>query len=136
MYLNLTTASSRALRLALLGNAAFSAASGVLVLIAEPLVLSWLGLNAAPVWPIGTLLVLFAVYLLWMSRQSRLPAVLVRGVIAGDWAWVLGSVALVALQRDLFSTFGTLLIVDIAVIVMVFALLQWRSLRALSSQSA
>lgn len=129
MTLDLTEYSSRSLRRALLGNALFSAISGSLILIAQPLVLSWLGLTGADIRPIGAFLLLFAAYLAWMSRQRRLPRVLVAGVIAGDWTWVLGSVALVVLKPALFSTMGLLLILDVAAVVLAFALWQSRGLK-------
>jgi hypothetical protein len=136
MGLNLTDSSSRSLRRALRGNALFSAFCGAMILFAQPTVLSWLGLSGIDIRPVGAFLLLFAAYLVWMSRQQRLPRVLVAGVIAGDWAWVAGSVYLVALNPALFSTMGLLLVLDVAVVVMVFALLQARGLKKLAEETA
>ena len=129
MHLNLRSRPSGTLRRALLANAAFSAFSGSLMVFAEASVLSWLGLDSFAILPIGAFLLAFALYLLWMGNHQRVPADLVKGVIAGDWAWVIASVLLLLFKAGLFSTTGILLIIDVAVIVGVFAIMQSRGLR-------
>ena len=50
------------------------------------------------------------------------------GVVAGDLGWVVFSVVLVTAFADRFSSLGVWLIVDIAVAVGLFAVLQARGL--------
>ena len=129
--LDLTHESARGLHNALLANAVFSTFCALFIIFAHNLVLGWLGV-ALNIRVLGFALLLFAVYLVWMSRSTHLPRHLVTGVIAGDWAWVVGSVVLVAIKYTSFSTFGVFLTLDIALVVGVFALLQGRGLKRAS----
>ena len=129
MYLNLKDSSAAKLRKAIQANAIFSAAGGLLIVIAEPLGLDWLGLEGIAIWPVGAMLLAFSVYLFYLSRNSRVPGTLVQGVIFGDWAWVGGTALLVYLKANLFSGFGVFLLLDVAAIVAVFAIMQTRGLR-------
>jgi hypothetical protein len=129
MYLNLKDRSAAKLRKALQANAVFSVVSGLLIVVAEPLVLGWLGLEDVGIWPVGAMLIGFSGYLFWMSRNSRVPGALVQGVIFGDWAWVGGTALLVYLKARLFSGFGLFLLLDVAVIVSILAIMQTRGLR-------
>ncbi len=129
MYLNLKDSSAAKLRKAIQANAIFSAASGLLIVVAEPLVLRWLGLEGVGIWPVGAMLMGFSVYLFWMSRSSRVAGALVQGVIFGDWAWVGGTAVLVYFKTSLFSGFGLFLLLDVAAIGATFAILQTRGLR-------
>lgn len=132
MHINMKSESSRFLRRALLANAAFSAISGGLMALAEPAVLSWLGLEAVSIRPIGFFLLAFSAYLLWMACYRRVPQDLLKGVILGDWAWVAGSALLLLLRPGLFSWTGMFLVIDIAIVVSVFALLQGKGLKRAS----
>jgi hypothetical protein len=136
MHINFRSMPAQTLRRALLANAIFSVICGSLMVFAEGSVSSWLGFNGSGILPIGAFLLVFAVYLVWMANQSSVPTHLVSGVIAGDWAWVLGSVLLLLLRSELFSWTGKLLIIDTAVVVAVFAILQRRGLSLASGSPA
>lgn len=136
MMLDLTKESARALRYALLGNAAFSSLCALLILFAHESVLGWLGLQAVSLKSLGYLLLLFAALLIWMSRSKQLPSHLVSGVVASDWAWVFGSVVLLLLKYSAFSTFGLFLVLDVAAVIMVLAILQRQGLKQLAASSA
>ncbi len=129
MYLNLKDRSAAKLRKAIQANAVFSVVSGLLIVVVEPLVLGWLGLEDLGIWPVGAMLIGFSGYLFWMSRNSRVPGALVQGVIFSDWAWVGGTALLVYLKASLFSGFGLFLLLDVAVIVSILAIMQTRGLR-------
>ncbi len=122
------------LRKAVLANAIFSALSGLLIVLFEPTVLRWLGVDPIGIWPIGAMLLGFSLYLLWLAYGRNVPVSLVKGVIFGDWAWVAGSALLVLAKAATFSGFGIFLILDTALIVMVLALLQSRGLRKFLAQ--
>ena len=129
MRINLKENHASKLRRALLGNAIFSGFSGTLIVLAEPLVLGWLGLQKISIWPIGAGLLIFSAYLFWMSQSTKLPGALVKGVILGDWAWIAGTLVLLLLKAQLFSGFGVFLLLDIALVVAIFAILQERGLK-------
>ena len=129
MYLNLKDSSAVKLRKAIQANAIFSAGSGLLIVVAESLVLGWLGLEGISIWPVGVMLLAFSVYLFYLSRSNRVPGASVQGIILGDWAWVGGTALLVYLKASLFSGFGLFLLLDVAVIVAIFAIMQTRGLR-------
>jgi predicted ABC-type exoprotein transport system permease subunit len=133
MRINLKEKHASKLRRALLGNALFSGFSGILIVLAEPLVLGWLGLQEISIWPIGAGLLIFSAYLFWMSQSTKLPGALVMGVILGDWAWIAGTVVLLLLKAQLFSGFGVFLLLDIALVVAIFAILQARGLKTVSA---
>ena len=133
MRINLKENHANKLRRALLGNAIFSGFSGATIVLAEPLVLGWLGLREISIWPIGAGLLIFSAYLFWMSQSTKLPGELVTGVILGDWAWIAGTVVLLLLKAQLFSGFGIFLLLDIALVVAIFAILQARGLKTVST---
>lgn len=126
--LNLHHETARSLRNALRANAIFSGVSGLLIVLFHNQVLQWLGLGEVNLLAVGAGLVLFSVYLFWMSNRQNLPRSLVSGVIAGDWAWVLGSVVLLVFKAGIFSSLGVFLIAEVALVVMVFAIWQQRGL--------
>jgi len=136
MYLNLKDSSAAKLRKAIQANAIFSAASGLLIVVAEPLVLGWLGLEGVGIWPVGAMLMGFSLYLFYMSRNNRVPGASVQGVIFSDWAWVGGTALLVYLKASLFSGFGVFLLLDVAAIVAILAIMQTRGLRYAQKHSA
>ena len=132
MHINMKSITAQKLRRALLANAIFSGISGSLMVFAEPAVLSWLGLSTISIRPIGIFLLVFSLYLIWMANHGRVTKSSISGVIAGDWAWVLGSIILLVLKGSMFSWLGILLVTDVAVVIAVFAILQGLGLRQAS----
>jgi len=111
-------------RLALLANAALSTTTGALALTLHRPLSQHLGLSPGPWIPaIGAGLLLFAGLLLWSVRRGPTRQDLVAFVL-GDWAWVLGSMALVLLAPDLLSADGRVLVSLLAVPVAVLGSLQ------------
>jgi hypothetical protein len=131
--LNLQSESARTLRNALRANAVFSAISGLIIVFAHDQVLQWLGLSDISIVALGIGLMVFSAYLFWMSSRQALQRDLVTGVIAGDWAWVAASVALLVFKGGMFSTLGLFLVIDVAVVVMIFAIMQQRGLARISA---
>ena len=120
----------RALRL----NAVFSGTSAILLLTAAPWVATQLGLaGPAPVYVAGGFLVLFALQLANIVRSGQIRSWEVRGIIAGDLAWVLGTVVLVALFYPALTPLGLVLVDVVAIAVLFFAIQQIRGLRAMGA---
>ena len=134
--LNMSLGSARHLRQALMGNAVFSTFCGASILLADPLIAAFLGTPDVSLVPLGVALLIFAAYLLLLSRSNRLPKAVIGGVIGGDWAWVAASVALVVIKSEWFAPLGMGLILAVAIAVMMFALWQGRGLKELELATA
>lgn len=124
---------STLLRAALMGNAAFSAVSGI-ALAAMPSTLSAiLGFDQPPILAsLGVGLVLFAVALFFVARQRPISRQFAWTAIMLDDAWVLASVALLMFAPTLFSPAGEWLIGAVAVVVAGFAVAQLLGVRRAS----
>ena len=119
---------SQLLRLALRGNAAFSTLSGLGFLAASPAIAAFLGdIPSSEIASIGASLLVFAAFLVWLSLRPQIPPALVLGVIAGDLAWVVGTV--LALFAGVFTPSGAIAAIGVANVVLAFAVLQWVGLR-------
>ena len=122
------------LRAVLKGNALFSLASGLsLLLFSKKLGAIMNVQNADVLHYIGIALLIFVALLLYNAFKSKINKTLIKSIIVQDWAWVLGSLVLLVLNPFQISTTGNILIALVALIVMSFAMLQQRSLQQLSA---
>ncbi len=119
-----STDPSTLLRRALWGNAIFSTATGVLLLLAGGVLGPFLGIPAMALRIVGLVLLPFA-FGLW--RNSARPAVH-RGeawaAVVLDLGWVGGSAALVAFGLWPMTAAGTWAVIGVADVVLVCALAQ------------
>lgn len=124
---------SSILRGALVANALFSLASGLLFVLGSGTVATWLG-NVPPwmVAAVGSGLVAFAVFLIWEARQVTLRAAQALWITLADVGWVLGSIVLLLLPGVPLSVTGRWMVGLVAVVVLGFAILQIIGLRALT----
>jgi len=117
------------LRRALWIDVLFSGVAGVAMGAGHTLLAPVLGL------PEGLLIGAALVCLAWaaalgaLARRPYLPRLLVWDVILGNGAWVAASIALLAFDWVQPSGLGTAFLVAQAVVVAVFAELQWWALR-------
>lgn len=119
----------RALKL----NAIFSGFSALFMFATGPWLATQLGLGGAlPVYFTAGLLLVFAAQLANIVRTREIRHWEIVSIIAGDLAWVIGSVVLVALFYDSISGAGLVLVDFVALAVLAFAIMQIRGLRALS----
>jgi uncharacterized membrane protein len=119
------------LRGALIANALFSFATGLLLVgFAEP-VATVVG-EVAPLVlrVIGAGLLPFAAFLVWTARRSVPRPVFVLVASIADLGWVAGSAGLLVFLPSLFSPAGTVAVAGVAGAVLVFGLLQLGGLRA------
>lgn len=113
-------------------NAIFSGTSAVSLLVAAPWIAVQLGLpGPLPVYFVGGFLVFFALQLANIVRTGNIRTWEVVGVIAGDLAWVLGTIMLIGLFYSSLTTVGLLMVDTVALAVFTFAVLQIRGLRAM-----
>jgi hypothetical protein len=122
--------SDLSLRIALLTNAALPAGSALLLLVAPDGVSRWLGVAAPPrmLQIVGIGLVVFAADLVHQATRRRLATWRALYASTGDFLWVAGTVALLAAFPHAPSRTGTLLLLAIAALVLVFGLWQLRAI--------
>lgn len=113
---------TRPLRIALLGNALFSTASGLVMLIAPDRIAKLLGIEAHTIFMlIGAGLLLFAVDLTHQATRPRIRTWRALYASAADLLWVLASVAGLIVFADNLPLTGFWAITAVALLVLVFA---------------
>jgi hypothetical protein len=140
----MNASSDRLLRRTLWGNAIFSVVSGALLAIfAQPFAeiaalgpVAVMGLDLATVFDLlGLGVIAFGALCAWAASRETMPEGLVRLIFAGDLAWVVGSVLVLAVPAT-WTTAGFAGIVVVALIVADIAILEYLGLRRLSARSA
>jgi len=120
-------------RTALVANAAFSALSGMALVVASRPLASLLGVDATWILlVIGVGLVGYAAWLLVIARREPTDPREVKAAIGADLAWVAGSTLLVAWGP--LARRGEMLVGVVAVVVLGFALLQANAIRRSGSR--
>jgi hypothetical protein len=116
------------LRKALLGNALFSALSGLTLIFAQKSVLRILGLfNRVSLVVLGVGLIIFAATLVVNARRQRVKTSDAWVAVLMDVAWVLASYVLIFVLP--FSMEGKWVIGVVAELVLLFAILQFMGIR-------
>lgn len=125
----IATDGSGLLRHALHANAAFSLLSGLALLAGAGPLADLLGIHPSITMSAGAGLIVFALSVRSISLLPTIPDAWPVMVIAGDAAWVAGSITVIALPGLGITTAGTLLIAIVAVVVGGFAIVQALALR-------
>lgn len=108
-------------------NALFSLISGlILILFSEEIAILMNLTSNLPLTIIGLGLILFVLFILFVSYKKVLNYKLVKGIILQDLLWVFGSIVLLLLMPFGISLLGNILISVIAFIVSCFAFLQYK----------
>ena len=116
------------LRKALMGNALFSALSGLGILIAHVEVSRLLGFpSSVPLVIIGVALLGFSAMLVTNARREFMKLSDAWTAVLMDLAWVVGSFVLLFVAP--FSNSGKWIVVIVAELVLCFAILQWLGIR-------
>jgi hypothetical protein len=125
------------LQRSILGNAAFSGFSGLIMVLAAGPISQLLSLDN-PIFMVITGLVLLAYMplLVWLSNQNPVPVHFAWEVIALDVLWVIGSLILIFSDLVPLTSAGKWAVAITADIVFVFALLQYVGLRRQQTQTA
>ena len=124
------------LRTARRANAVFCCFSGVTLLVFSPTICGWLGLERR--WPlmiVGGVLLVYAISLIIYAGRRTIRLTEAWTAIGSDLAWVIGTAALLWVALDLFSPTGKLILIVVALLVGVFALLQFLGVRQLRVES-
>jgi hypothetical protein len=137
----MNASTDRLLRRTLWGNAAFSIPSGaVLAIFAGPFAniaahgpVSLMGLDLAIVFELlGLGVIAFGALCAWVASRETLPMGWARVIFAGDVAWVLGSILVLAMPAT-WTVAGFVGIVVVALIVADIAVLEYLGLRRLGT---
>jgi hypothetical protein len=122
---------------ALIANSLFSGLSGIIALTAHSKLSALIGLSRESIiFAIGLGLILYASWLAYVATRAPINASAVRAAVLADGGWVIGSIALVVLQPSWLTIPGTLLIGVVALIVALFAAIQWYGLRVFAQSTA
>ncbi|TDR93132.1 hypothetical protein [Enterovirga rhinocerotis] len=120
---------SRFLRLALLGDAAASGATGILLAAGANFLEPLLGLPSALLRPLGLVLLPFAAFAAWLGMRESAQAAQVRSVVVVNALWVAGSAALLLWPGLHPTLLGQVFVAAQALAVAGFAVLQGLGLR-------
>jgi hypothetical protein len=140
----MNASTDRLLRRTLWGNAVFSVVSGaVLAAFAGPFAriaahgpVALMGLDLAIVFELlGIGVIAFGALCAWVASRETLPQAWARVIFAGDIAWVVGSVLVLALPAT-WTMAGFIGIVAVALIVADFVILEYLGLRRLGTANS
>jgi hypothetical protein len=116
---------SSLLRFALLADALASGATGVLMAAGAGLLAPILGLPSPLLLWAGVLLIPFALLVAWSGAREQPPGGVAGAIVLVNLAWVVGSVALLALLPQAPTALGYAFVIAQALAVLVLALMQW-----------
>ena len=108
-------------------NAAFSAASGLVLVLGSSILASPFGVPQVSLIAIGAMLLPFAAFVWWVSTAPRRG--LVSLIIAGDIAWVVSAIVLIAGFPQALSTLGVWALIVATIVVADLAIAQGVGLR-------
>lgn len=131
-----TDAPDRFLRRVLAVDAAASAATGLLLLVAGGLLERHLALPASFTFPAGLALLPFAAFVGAVATRPRPAGPAVETIVAGNVLWTLGSVALIISGSMTPTLLGTGFVMAQAGVVGLLAVLQAAGLRRRSASAA
>jgi hypothetical protein len=124
------------LRIALLADAVASGAMGVLLAAAAAPLSGWFGLSEALLREVGLFLLPYATLLVFLAGRARTPILPAQLVVAGNAAWVLGSIALLVSGWVAPTALGIAFVIAQALAVTILAEAQFIGLRRLRPATA
>lgn len=118
------------LKTALLIDAVGSAGTAIVQLLAPSALARLLGLSPALLFETGVFMAVYVAALILLARSARVWRALVGLVIVGNLAWAAACIALALLGPAAITGTGVAYLLLQAIAVTVFAVLQYRGLRA------
>ncbi len=116
------------LRLVLLGDAAASGATGLLLAAAAGPLAPLLGLSAPLLRDAGLVLLPYAAFVAWAGTRDRPPRWAVRAAVVINLLWAADSALLLAAGPVSLAALGTAFVLAQALVVLGFAVMQWSAL--------
>jgi len=120
---------SSTVRSALLVDAIVSGVTGALLVIAAPMLETWLGLPAPLLRYAGLISLPFALVVGWLGSQAAPPRAALTAIVAANFAWVAASILLLVVGGVNPTPLGTAYVLFQAAVVFVLAELQFMGLR-------
>jgi hypothetical protein len=121
----------------LMANAAFSIASGLLLLLGTSMVLGWLGLSGETATILirmsGGGILLFAGFVAWVASRRPISTALLLDIAVADFVWVFLSAVILLGGWIPFSSGGkwvVALVADVVLLLGVLEVFAWRRLRS------
>jgi len=125
--------SSKKLRNVLWINAIFSLINGLALTVFPTIIAHWMGIAFPDILRyIGIALLLFAGSVGFSASKKVLSKKEIQFIIYQDWAWVIGSMIILAFQLFDLQHLAYWLIADVAIVVAIFAFLQTKYLKVIS----
>ena len=122
-------ASPRFLSRVMAADAVSCAATGALQLIFGTALARWTGLPAPLLLATGAFLLAYAGAAAWMASRALPPRRLIGLVVAGNFAWAVACIGLLAVAGSSIAAPGWAWVLAQAIVVVVLAELQWMGLR-------
>ena len=114
-------------------NAIFSFLCGIDAILFNLFFMGLFGISAPYVFPVlGVGLLIFCVTVFYEARRKPIKHSAVKAIIGQDVAWVVGSALIILTNVFSLSTTGLWLTAAVAVLVAIFAYLQYRGIKQLS----
>jgi hypothetical protein len=117
------------LRFALLGDAIASGATGLMLIAGADLLTAWLGLPIGLMRGAGLLLIPYVTFVAFVGTRRNISHEGVKAIIALNALWVVGSVSLLLSGYVAPTALGYAFVIFQAIVVGVFAELQFVALR-------
>ena len=125
----ITLKSTPLLRVALLGDAVASGATGLLLAAAAGPLATLLGMPGPLLRGAGLVLLPYVAFVAWAGTRAAPPRWAVRAAIALNLLWTADSALLLALGLVSPTTLGVAFVLAQALVVLGFAVAQWTALR-------
>lgn len=103
--------------------------TGAMLLAGGGVLDEWFGLSSALLWPVGAFFIVYAAAVWWVSARHQVGRGVVWGVVAVNTLWALDSVVLLFTDWIAPTGLGMAFVIFQAVVVGVFAELQYIGLR-------
>lgn len=118
------------LKRTLLGNAVFSFLSSLILIIANEYITHLFGLtNGLAFYIIGGVLIAFSGFILYTMKKKIENKMQVLSISVADFAWVAGSLVIIATSAFQITQIGYEIIGLVAFIVLLFGILQLKFIR-------
>jgi hypothetical protein len=124
---------SRFLRIVLLADAVATMATGLVLAVGSTALEPWLNIPSTLLFYAGLVLLPYAAFVFYLTRQNKVPPSAVWAVVLCNAAWAIDSILLLTTGWIAPSTLGYAFVIFQAVVVAAFCELQWMAMRRVTT---